>query len=47
MVRHLYEKHICNMPDGEFKATIIWILIGFETRMEDFKEALITGIKQF
>ena len=34
------------MPDGEFKATIIRILIGLEKRIEDVSEALTTVIKE-
>ena len=32
VVRDLCETDISNMPDGEFKAIIISILIGFEKR---------------
>ena len=38
--RDLIETDISNMPDGEFKATIIMILTGFEERMGDFREGL-------
>ena len=44
--RDLSKADISNMPDGEFKATIIRILTGLEKRMEDFREALNAGINQ-
>ena len=38
MVRDLSETDISNMPDGEFKATMIRILTGLEKRMEDINQ---------
>ena len=35
-------KHISNMPNGEFKATIIFT--GLEKRIEDFRETLTAQI---
>lgn len=40
------ETHISNMTNGEFKATDIRILAGLEKRVEDFREVLITEIKE-
>ena len=34
------------MPDEAFKATILRILSGIKKRMEDFREALTTEIKE-
>ena len=36
---------VSNMPDGEFKATIIRILTGLEKRIEDIRDALMKEIK--
>ena len=36
---------ISNMPDGEFKATIIRILAGLEKNMEEIRETLTSEIK--
>ena len=44
--RDLGKTDISSMPDGEFKATIIRILAGLEKRMETFREALGTQIKE-
>ena len=44
--RDLRETDISNMPDGEFKGMIIRILAGLEKRMETFREALGTQIKE-
>lgn len=45
MVRDLREKDISNMPNGEFKATIMRLLTGLKKRMEDIREALTAEIK--
>ena len=37
---------LSNMPDGEFKTTIIRILIGFAKRIQDINEILPTEIKE-
>ena len=34
------------MPDGEFKATIVSMLTGFEKSREGISEAFTTGMKQ-
>ena len=44
--RHLSKTDIGNMPDGEFKATIIRILTGLEKRIEDISEILTAEIKE-
>ena len=44
--RDLSKTDISNMPDGEFKATIIRILTGLEKRIEDISETLTTEIKE-
>ena len=36
---------ISNLPDRQFKATIIRILAGLEERMEDIREILTTEVK--
>ena len=46
MVRDLIETDISNMTDGEWKATIIRILAGFEKSMENIRENLNTKIKE-
>ena len=46
MARDLTKTGITNMPDGEFKATIIRILAGLEKSREDFREALSAEIKE-
>ena len=46
MTRGLIETDISNMPHGEFKAIIMRILAGLVKRMEDFREALTTEIKE-
>ena len=38
-------KQISNMPNGEFKATIIRILAGLEKNMEEIRETLTSEIK--
>ena len=43
--RNLSETDISNMPDGDFKATIIKILTEHWKRMEDIRETLTTKIK--
>ena len=40
MARDPLETDISNMPDGEFKATIIRILTGPEKSMEDIREII-------
>ena len=44
--RDLSKSHISNMPDGEFKATIIRILPGLEETIEDITEILTIEIKE-
>ena len=44
--RDLIETDISNMPDGEFKATIIRILSGLEKSMEDIRETLSAETKE-
>ena len=44
MARDLTEKDVSNVPDVEFKATIIRILIGLEKSMEDSRETFTTEI---
>ena len=46
ITRDLSETDISNMPDGEFKATVIRILTGFDKRIEDISETLTTEIKE-
>ena len=46
MAKDVIETDISNILDGEFKATIIKILTGLEKRMEDFREILITVVKE-
>ena len=46
MARDLTKTGISNMPDGEFKATIIRVLAGLEKSREDFREALSAEIKE-
>ena len=45
MVRYLIETDVSNMPDSEFKATIIKILAGLEKSMEDTRELLTAEIR--
>ena len=45
MVRDLIKTDVSNMPDQEFKATVIRIFIGVEKRMEDFRETITTEIR--
>ena len=45
MARDLSKTDISNMPDGEFKATIIRIPGGLEKRVEDISESLTIEIK--
>ena len=45
MARDLRETDISNIPDGEFKATIIRILTGVEKKIEDISKTLTTEIK--
>ena len=44
-VGDLIKKVITNMPDPEFKTTIIRILSGLEKSIEDSRESLTTEIK--
>ena len=44
--RDLSKSHISNMPDGQFKATIIRILPGLEETIEDITETLTIEIKE-
>ena len=46
MVRDLIKTDISNMPDPEFKATIIRILTGLEKRTENLSGTLTTEIKK-
>ena len=46
MARDISQTGISNMPDGEFKATIIRILTEIGKRMEDFRKILTTEIKE-
>ena len=46
MARALSETDINNMPDGEFRGTIIRILAELYKRIEDFREALTAEIKE-
>jgi len=47
MARDLSQTDISDMPDGEFRQqSIIRILPRLEKRMEDFREALTTEIKE-
>ena len=46
MARDLSETDISNMPEGEFKATIIKILNGLEKIIEHIRKTLITEIKE-
>jgi len=41
MVRDLSKTDISNMPDGEFKATIIRILTGLEENIEDTSDKTV------
>ena len=45
MVRDLIKTDVSNMPDSEFKATIIKILAGLEKSMEDTRESLTAEIR--
>ena len=45
IARDLTETDTSNMPDEEFKATIIRILTGIDKRIEDIRETLTTLIK--
>ena len=44
--RDLIKTDISNMPDGEFKATILRILTGLEKHMEDIRETLTMETKK-
>jgi len=46
MARDLIKTVISNMPHTKFKATIIRILAGLETSMEDIRETLPSEIKE-
>ena len=46
MATELSKTDLSNMPDGEFKATIIRILTGLEKRIEDISETLTTELKE-
>ena len=46
MDRDLSETDKSNVPDGEFKTTIIRILTGLEKRMEGISDTLTTEIKE-
>ena len=46
MDRDLMETGISNMPDPEFKATILRILAGCEKIIEDTRETLTVKIKK-
>ena len=46
MATELSKTDLSNMPDGEFKATIIRILTGLKKRIEDNRETLTTEIKE-
>ena len=41
MARDVSEIKISNMPERQFKATIIRILAGIEKRMVDFRDVLL------
>ena len=43
--KDLSETDISNMPDGEFKATIIRILAGLEKSMKNIRETLTAEIE--
>lgn len=43
--RDLSKTHISNIPDVKYKATIISILTGLQTRMEDFRDTHTIEIK--
>ena len=43
--RDLNEMQISNIPDREFKVTIIKILTGFEKKVEEFSETLNKDIE--
>ena len=46
MARNLIKTDISNMPDPEFKATIIRILGWLEKSIEDIRETLTTKITE-
>ena len=46
MARDLIERDINNMPDGEFKATVIRVLGGLQKSMEDIMGTLTTERKE-
>ena len=46
MARDLIEIYINNMPDPEFKAIVIRILVGLEKSIEDTREFLTAEIKE-
>ena len=46
MARYLMEKDISNMPDPEFKATIIRILTVLEKSIEDSWKSLTTKTEE-
>ena len=43
--KYLSEIHTCNMPNGEFKTSIIRILTELEKIIENISETLTTEIK--
>ena len=45
IARNLVKKDASNMPESEFKTTIIRILAGIEESIEDTRESLTTKIK--
>ena len=46
MAGDLSEIYIGNMPDGEFRATILRILTGLEKRIGDISEIFAAEIKE-
>ena len=44
--KHLIETDISNIPDKEFKATLLRILAGLEKNMEDIRETLTAETKE-
>ena len=44
MAKDINKTDISNMPDPEFKATIIGILVGLEKSIEDTRESLVQKI---
>ena len=47
MARDISKTDTSNMPDGEIKATSIWILTRFDKRIEDISETLTIKTKEF